>query len=265
MATENGRDVVTGGVEHHNPGGLESQIAASKPKRVRTGCLTCRERHLKCDEAMPHCMNCRKSNRVCRRGVKLNFIDVTCHSLPRIAPSEEWNVEIVDESRDIASDYKDGLEKYAPLTAERPPRSEQSQLTQNHLNFDFGAHAPPAPAMTHQELPSAQGAMPYPEQAQPMMFDPQQYLHYSHHSSTDPSIGRTSISTEYPAQAQQAYVSPEESIPTPEEPSSRFLTNQEEVLLMQVFVEEVGLWMDSMDPHKHVSGRRHRAVKAGLT
>lgn len=24
--------------------------AANKPKRVRTGCLTCRERHLKCDE-----------------------------------------------------------------------------------------------------------------------------------------------------------------------------------------------------------------------
>jgi Fungal Zn(2)-Cys(6) binuclear cluster domain len=33
---------------------------ASRPKRVRTGCLTCRERHLKCDEGMPDCQNCRK-------------------------------------------------------------------------------------------------------------------------------------------------------------------------------------------------------------
>lgn len=32
-----------------------------------------------------------------------------------------------------------------------------------------------------------------------------------------------------------------------------FLVDQEEVLFMQVFVEEVGIWMDSMDAKKHVS------------
>jgi len=32
-----------------------------------------------------------------------------------------------------------------------------------------------------------------------------------------------------------------------------YLDNQEETLFMQVFVEEVGLWMDSMDPLKHFS------------
>ena len=47
----------------HNRGGSSSANpmvseggaaeAASKPKRVRTGCLTCRERHLKCDEGTP--------------------------------------------------------------------------------------------------------------------------------------------------------------------------------------------------------------------
>jgi hypothetical protein len=36
-------------------------------------------------------------------------------------------------------------------------------------------------------------------------------------------------------------------------PSTRpYLDSQEEVLLMQVFIEEVGLWMDSMDAAKHV-------------
>ena len=35
------------------------------------------------------------------------------------------------------------------------------------------------------------------------------------------------------------------------------LDTQEQTLFMQVFVEEVGLWMDSLDPDKHVSyGRR---------
>jgi len=32
-----------------------------------------------------------------------------------------------------------------------------------------------------------------------------------------------------------------------------YLDNQEETLFMQVFVEEVGLWMDSMDSQKHFS------------
>lgn len=30
-----------------------ADAAVNKPKRVRTGCLTCRERHLKCDEGLP--------------------------------------------------------------------------------------------------------------------------------------------------------------------------------------------------------------------
>lgn len=36
-------------------------------------------------------------------------------------------------------------------------------------------------------------------------------------------------------------------------PSRDYLKSQEEVLYMQVFVEEIGIWMDSMDPHKHFS------------
>lgn len=68
-------------------------VVANKPKpqRVRTGCLTCRERHLKCDEGLPHCQNCRKSSRVCKRGVRLNFIDTTCKPLQfEIPPTEDW-------------------------------------------------------------------------------------------------------------------------------------------------------------------------------
>lgn len=38
-----------------------------------------------------------------------------------------------------------------------------------------------------------------------------------------------------------------------------YLVDQEEVLFMQVFVEEVGIWMDSMDSKKHV-----RASPCGL-
>lgn len=63
----------------------------AKSRRVRTGCLTCRERHLKCDEGTPDCLNCKKSNRECKRGVRLNFIDMTCKEPPYIPPTEEWS------------------------------------------------------------------------------------------------------------------------------------------------------------------------------
>lgn len=72
-----------------SPAGPEA--AATKSKRVRTGCLTCRERHLKCDEAVPDCLNCRKSNRECKRGVRLNFIDVQVKDPPQVPPTLEWS------------------------------------------------------------------------------------------------------------------------------------------------------------------------------
>jgi len=34
-------------------------------KRVRTGCVTCRKRRVKCDEAKPSCNRCRTANFVC--------------------------------------------------------------------------------------------------------------------------------------------------------------------------------------------------------
>lgn len=71
-------------------------VAPVKSKRVRTGCLTCRERHLKCDEATPGCMNCRKSNRECKRGVRLNFIDVQVKDPPRAPPTVEWAGELIN-------------------------------------------------------------------------------------------------------------------------------------------------------------------------
>ena len=45
---------------------------ATKPKRsrtsthkVRTGCVTCKKRHVKCDEGRPHCGNCLRGGRQC--------------------------------------------------------------------------------------------------------------------------------------------------------------------------------------------------------
>ncbi|OAA33945.1 C6 zinc finger domain protein [Beauveria brongniartii RCEF 3172] len=47
---------------------LEQQLTIRKRRwapRVRTGCWTCRSRHVKCDEVRPSCIRCRKGNRTC--------------------------------------------------------------------------------------------------------------------------------------------------------------------------------------------------------
>lgn len=41
-------------------------------KRTRTGCLTCRKRHIKCDERKPGCSNCERSKKRC-----LGYEDLT--------------------------------------------------------------------------------------------------------------------------------------------------------------------------------------------
>lgn len=84
------RTVNRRGSEIVNPGPPATSPVVAKPKRVRTGCLTCRNRHLKCDEATPVCMNCQKSNRKCERGVRLNFIDLKVEQPPVLLPPVDW-------------------------------------------------------------------------------------------------------------------------------------------------------------------------------
>lgn len=219
--------------------------AATKPKRVRTGCLTCRERHLKCDEAMPHCQNCRKSNRICKRGIRLNFIDTTVQAPPVVPPSQDWNISFLDESRDIASEYKGGLSKYGA------PEVQATTQAMNGLQLDFSSGPPPAPELSHQPLPPIQGVLPdmYADDHNNMMYETSQPPSNQHvqHTGMDFSAPNS-------IQAASAYNSHEPTTSPPARPRD-YLNTQEEVLFMQVFVEEVGLWMDSMDPQKHVSWR----------
>ncbi|PMD15758.1 hypothetical protein NA56DRAFT_649841 [Hyaloscypha hepaticicola] len=44
---------------------LESTVQRAPSKRGRRGCLTCRQRHLKCDEEKPRCGRCRRTSREC--------------------------------------------------------------------------------------------------------------------------------------------------------------------------------------------------------
>lgn len=216
--------------------------SVSKPKRVRTGCLTCRERHLKCDEGLPNCLNCKKSNRKCKRGIRLNFIDIQCERPPYLMPpTHDWKVTFQDDSRDIASEYKGGLEKYHPLQPE--PKKQKVEVPD--LNYDYGQIA--APILSHQQLP-AQPAIfhqTYAEGPQAM------YTGGTSQGYTDPNTSIPGFTD--PSQSMRQSFDQSVVMQHNQEQVAPPLEDRNEVLYMQVFVEEVGLWMDSMDADKHFS------------
>lgn len=222
--------------------------ASSKPKRVRTGCLTCRERHLKCDEGVPVCQNCRKSNRQCKRGLRLNFIDTTVRCPPVMAPIHDWTVNFLDESREIASEYKGGLSRYG-----LPEDAPSTHALDTAVGFDFATSLAPAPVPHHQSLPSIQGMLPEPYGDAPTLFDTSgRDSHHPHaHSHSDATYSGTAM----PPTTAPTFSNPDQATARP---SRDYMDDPEEVLFMQVFVEEVGLWMDSMDAVKHVIDPNHK-------
>ncbi|KIY03896.1 uncharacterized protein Z520_00588 [Fonsecaea multimorphosa CBS 102226] len=217
-------------------------VQSAKQKRVRTGCLTCRERHLKCDEALPNCQNCIRSNRKCKRGVRLNFIDVHCQNPPYLVPrTRDWSVSFQDDSRDIASEYQGGREKYHPLE----PEPKRQKVDVSGGAYDYSQIA--APTMSHPQLPAPHSyPHSYAESAQAMYSTP----------TTQAFDDTTSAIGPYP-EAARAVRQPyhQQTMVTPVEQEQIYprLEDRNEVLYMQVYVEEVGLWMDSMDAEKHFS------------
>ncbi|KAI9721930.1 MAG: hypothetical protein M1812_001887 [Candelaria pacifica] len=237
---------MAGSESNGNATTADASTTASKPKRVRTGCLTCRERHLKCDEGSPDCQNCRRSNRVCKRGVRLNFIDTQVQSPPMIPPTHDWLVQFQDDSREIASEYKGGLGRYPSLD------QDLSSEVKREMPFEFPANVTAANTMSHQALPPIQPLLPttYPDPSQENLMDQSRDSHHHHTSSNAES---TYSAQNGPAvTSSTSYSNPEQTLTPPSE-SRDYLNSPEEVLFMQVFVEEVGLWMDSMDPMKHFS------------
>ena len=275
--------------------------SAAKPKRVRTGCLTCRERHLKCDEAMPNCNNCKKSNRACKRGVRLNFIDTwveTPTTIVSLYGTQDWKVDFLDESREIASEYQGGVQQYRGLDlAERAGRlglteHDQGMAPSRQLDrsggYDYGSAAVPP---YQQPLPSMHSMLPeaYPDLALQQQQQHQQQQHhqqlpdvqnvYDPQMQMKPEMGNYEIPLPHSGSTSSAHFSSSIANSTgggggghasitsyntapshhtqPEDPNPEskreYLDNQDETLFMQVFVEEVGVWMDSMDPLKHFS------------
>jgi hypothetical protein len=141
-----------------------------KPKRTRTGCLTCRERHLKCDESKPTCNNCSKSQRECNWGKKLNFLDTTCERNAYLIPKgNDYCIAFQDESRIIAAEYVGGREMY-------PVDEPDDHIPIMGNGFDMGPPgglAAPAPARQHRPPIQGMASEPYPQAQHSFNYDHQ--------------------------------------------------------------------------------------------
>ncbi|OQO09325.1 hypothetical protein B0A48_04723 [Cryoendolithus antarcticus] len=243
----------------------------NKAKRVRTGCLTCRERHLKCDEAWPSCQNCRKSNRQCKRGIKLNFIDTWCDQPPHIVTlfgTHDWRVEFLDESREIATEYVGGTHVYEPLQQPVPRAHTRERPREDSTILHYAPSGPPSgPVPQHTYPPNDTFAHDPSLMQQPnlphsngMLYnelprsEPMQYpMHPPSTVSSNLSGQQATIPHTNPEQVPAHHHAPNGTEVSSVHEKREFLNTSEETLFMQVFVEEVGLWMDSMDALKHFS------------
>lgn len=206
-----------------------------KPRRVRTGCLTCRERHLKCDEALHRCQNCRKSGRVCRRGIRLNFMDTQTAAPYCIARPQGAQITFRDDSRLIASEYVGGLERYPPPQPGPPLAQDEASPIDFTGLFGGDMLADPDIMMDEPFLPAFDHLQSGPTD---ILFDINAPSVY-HTSWPDQTI----LHSPFNSTNQLAFNSCRKRI---------YLPDSVDTLFLQTFVEEVGCWIDSMDSMKHV-------------
>ncbi|KAK9471261.1 uncharacterized protein V1510DRAFT_420897 [Dipodascopsis tothii] len=192
----------------------------SRPhKRTRSGCLTCRQRRVKCDEQHPRCLRCTKGNRAC---VFPCVQAVTAASAPKRKKPffrRQWQAEPGKDDPDAAADapplltprdyavsndsaasspgsagrgWYDGVDA-APAHAHHPPAHAHgpAHAPPVHLHAHAHAHphgpAPPPAQAPAQPLPAFAGAGPGPAYDQYQYFD--QFNYYYYYSMLDAFSG----------------------------------------------------------------------------
>lgn len=205
--------------------------------------------------------------------------------------SDDLEVQFQDESRVIASEYRGGLHRYEvldrrttpPETGTAIPSRTPVQAPLQKPDSTVFSEAP-APVM----LPGPVYFPKHPEAIRP--FDPTHFHSHSRRNSdtfatpTPPlpryhqevpksetprsHAYRTSDASSAASLSTPAVVGPSQTFSTSSGARSdaatppagerlvgerAYLSSPDEVFYMQVFVDEVGTWMDSLDKHKHFS------------
>ncbi|KAG5354974.1 Adhesion and hyphal regulator 1 [Yarrowia sp. B02] len=80
------------------PGASKKKPEVVRKTRSKTGCLTCRRRRVKCDEARPTCMNCIKAGRKCDYNMRLSFRSGLSSKLMQQIGKTEVGEQVMDFS-----------------------------------------------------------------------------------------------------------------------------------------------------------------------
>lgn len=161
--------------------------------------------------------------------MRLNFIDTQVADPPyTLAPPPRVRLHFQDESRGIAAEYVGGFERYPPLNQMNAPLDNQTSL-------------------------AAEPALTLPATDKSPLHAPARLLSPFHEPIASGAGSSLHIDSEYSASRSLQ----EQNSLVPKYPPDHFsnstITTPAQVLLIQVFVEEVAVWMDSMDASKHVS------------
>ncbi|KAM0323174.1 hypothetical protein ACHAQA_009024 [Verticillium albo-atrum] len=141
------------------------RLTRTSTAKVRTGCVTCKKRHVKCDEAKPYCMNCLKSRGYCEGYVIKPRKRRSKPEAPPPPPSEptsqlvqlspkrlmEPNLNVVDFETDLNAMYFDefvnlmrisiggGTSAGAKLWKVTMPQLARNNTTLRHAGIAIGA------------------------------------------------------------------------------------------------------------------------------
>ncbi|KAF2275660.1 uncharacterized protein EI97DRAFT_378796 [Westerdykella ornata] len=123
--------------------------AGVKHRRTRSGCFTCRQRRVKCDETHPICERCRKGNRECVYPDESN---------PRPSRSgSKGNLKATKEEFSPEDDYDESHERL-PVIADVGEEVDYDMDAKSAIKTDVSREASDTPALTLDRSPTPQDA-----------------------------------------------------------------------------------------------------------
>ncbi|KAL0472610.1 hypothetical protein QR685DRAFT_473368 [Neurospora intermedia] len=132
-------------------------------RRTKTGCLTCRKRRIKCDEAHPTCNNCKKSKRDClgydpifkqQQQQQQQQQSLTAQSTPKSqhsAPASLTSTPTVPSSSVPPSPYQSQAQPYQQQQQQSPPPHHYHQ--QQHPAYQHQPHPTSYPSSHSSNTP----------------------------------------------------------------------------------------------------------------
>ncbi|KAK0383789.1 hypothetical protein NLU13_9700 [Sarocladium strictum] len=248
--------------------------------RTRTGCLTCRKRHKKCDERQPVCGPCSTTSRPCvfpRDLDAQSALEALTQAPHRCQPLDRSNTSSRGSPR---GEDQHGPEQFEPAEGSHLSPISDAQTSQVHQDSPNGIFIPgvsPQDLNSHGSLPSWPSDCAYRQEKWTANFASTRWLDllandaaqadgsFSLAPSPEPESRR--IGEQQRQSAIAAHVSPallhgQAQLPSDLDPESERQAWQlaqnavladHEASLLRHFADHCAPWLDIFDPHSHFS------------